>query len=96
VLQNIFVMSVFLTGVSYLDLPGNLLAATVKRSQVLEFEKIPRPPKPFPETNLVAQAAKLLMSAKRPLIITGKGELLLHLIKSIKKKRKKIKKIFEK
>ncbi|KAJ9581741.1 hypothetical protein L9F63_003918 [Diploptera punctata] len=60
-------------GVSYLDFPGNLLMQRVAASRVLHTAMCPEPPLAWPDPSLVSQAASLLMTAKRPLVIVGKG-----------------------
>uniref|UniRef100_A0A182U2B4 2-hydroxyacyl-CoA lyase n=1 Tax=Anopheles melas TaxID=34690 RepID=A0A182U2B4_9DIPT len=60
-------------GASYLDFPGNLLTAKIM-DEVLPVQYThPPPPVPFPDPKLVADAAHLLCTAKRPLVIVGKG-----------------------
>ncbi|XP_022916626.1 2-hydroxyacyl-CoA lyase 1 [Onthophagus taurus] len=60
-------------GVAYIDLPGNMLSLQV------EEEKIPRQylvgdvPIIHPQPSLIKKAVDVLIQAKRPLIITGKG-----------------------
>lgn len=58
---------------SYLDFPGNLLAQQVASSKVVYTAICPDPPLAWPDPALVRQAANLIMTAKRPLVIVGKG-----------------------
>lgn len=60
-------------GVAYLDFPGNLLQSKVKSDLLPSFAPHPPPPITYPNPKDVEDAAKLLLTAKRPLIIIGKG-----------------------
>ncbi|XP_058460691.1 2-hydroxyacyl-CoA lyase 1 [Malaya genurostris] len=60
-------------GVAYLDFPGNLLLARVPEDSIPKQYVHPEPPITFPDPRHVKQAAELLSTAKRPLIIVGKG-----------------------
>lgn len=60
-------------GVSYLDFPGNILRASVPNDAIFEDYTHPTPPQCHPDTKSVKKAVELLKSAKRPLIIIGKG-----------------------
>ncbi|PSN51575.1 2-hydroxyacyl-CoA lyase 1 [Blattella germanica] len=60
-------------GVSYLDFPGNLLSQRVDKERVIHTSICPQPPLAYPDPKLITKAAKLIMSAKRPLVIAGKG-----------------------
>ncbi|OAD54363.1 2-hydroxyacyl-CoA lyase 1, partial [Eufriesea mexicana] len=60
-------------GVAYLDLPANLLNQSVDEEKIYKVAKCLPPPLIFPDHRLVNQAASLLMRAKRPLLIVGKG-----------------------
>ncbi|XP_069682859.1 2-hydroxyacyl-CoA lyase 1-like [Periplaneta americana] len=60
-------------GVAYLDFPGNLLAQRVSKSNVVPMTMYRDPPLACADPALVTQAADLIMSAKRPLVIVGKG-----------------------
>ncbi|XP_069682858.1 2-hydroxyacyl-CoA lyase 1-like [Periplaneta americana] len=60
-------------GVSYLDFPGNLLAQRVAKSYVVHMPMCQDPPLVCADPALVTQAANLIMTAKRPLVIIGKG-----------------------
>ena len=66
-------MICYFPGVSYLDFPGNLLMQRVPGNRVVHTAICPEPPVAWPDPTLVRQAARLLMTAKRPLIIVGKG-----------------------
>ncbi|XP_066992518.2 2-hydroxyacyl-CoA lyase 1 isoform X2 [Anabrus simplex] len=60
-------------GASYLDLPANILVQRVSSDKVASVNPCPEPPLAFPDPALIQQAAQLLMKAKKPLIIVGKG-----------------------
>ena len=63
-------------GPVYLEIPTDVLRETVHPALVLEEHMVPksRPrPRLQPDPVLVAQAAALLRSARRPLVITGRG-----------------------
>lgn len=59
-------------GVSYLDLPGNILQskAVVDLSQQYAH---PSPPVAYPDPKQIDEAVKVLVEAKNPLVIIGKG-----------------------
>lgn len=59
-------------GVAYLDMPGNILQAKVTLDCSEQYAH-PAPPLAFPDPIQVQQAVELLMSAKNPLVIVGKG-----------------------
>ncbi|XP_055384504.1 2-hydroxyacyl-CoA lyase 1 [Condylostylus longicornis] len=61
-------------GSTYLDFPGNLLKSRVESSKLnTNYVTHPEFPLICPEPELVEKASKLLIQAKRPLIIIGKG-----------------------
>lgn len=60
-------------GVSYLDFPANLLAQRVASSKVVRTAICSEPPLIWPDPALVSEAARLIMKARRPLVIVGKG-----------------------
>lgn len=60
-------------GVSYLDFPGNLLLSKVPEQSVPRQYVHPSPPLIYPDHDALADAVKLIKSAKRPLVIVGKG-----------------------
>ncbi|XP_001606876.1 2-hydroxyacyl-CoA lyase 1 isoform X1 [Nasonia vitripennis] len=60
-------------GAAYLDLPATLLKQRVDGSQVVKVLPVPEPPLIFPDVRLIEEAADLIVRAKKPLIITGKG-----------------------
>lgn len=68
---------------SYLDFPGNLLAQQVPSSKVVHTAICPDPPLAWPDPALVSQAASLIMTAKRPLVIVGKGNICSKIIVSV-------------
>ncbi|CAK9814685.1 2-hydroxyacyl-CoA lyase 1 [Anthophora plagiata] len=60
-------------GAVYLDLPATLLNQSVNSEKIYKVAPCPPPPLIFPDRRLVEQAASLLMHAKKPLVIVGKG-----------------------
>ncbi|XP_023322403.1 2-hydroxyacyl-CoA lyase 1 [Eurytemora carolleeae] len=60
-------------GPCYIDLPGDMLNMRVKYKDVYFNPLPPPPPKMLPEDRNMMEAIELLKSAKRPLIIIGKG-----------------------
>lgn len=60
-------------GACYLDFPGNLLQGRVDSSKIVKTYVSPEPPLTFPNPKLLVDAAELLVNAKRPLVIIGKG-----------------------
>ncbi|CAK9828362.1 2-hydroxyacyl-CoA lyase 1 [Anthophora retusa] len=60
-------------GAVYLDLPATLLNQSVNSEKIYKVAPCPPPPLIFPDRRLVEQAASLLMRAKKPLVIVGKG-----------------------
>lgn len=60
-------------GACYLDFPGNVLQGRVDSSKVIQTYVHPEAPLAFPNPTLVSEAVELLMNAKRPLVIIGKG-----------------------
>ncbi|XP_012218424.1 2-hydroxyacyl-CoA lyase 1 [Linepithema humile] len=60
-------------GAVYLDLPATLLNQNVDESKIVKVSPCPPPPLSYPDTKLIKQAANLLIRAKKPLVIVGKG-----------------------
>ncbi|XP_031849453.1 2-hydroxyacyl-CoA lyase isoform X2 [Nomia melanderi] len=60
-------------GVAYLDFPATVLKQTVDEGKIYKVSRCPPPPLIFPDRQLIQEAANLLMKAKRPLLIIGKG-----------------------
>ncbi len=60
-------------GVSYIDMPGNLLQARISEEKVPPYYSHQAPELIFPDPSSVEKAAQLLMAAKNPLVIVGKG-----------------------
>nr|CAD7412274.1 unnamed protein product [Timema poppensis] len=60
-------------GSSYLDFPGNILSQHVEGDCLSIMMRVTPPPRPWADPSLIHQASKLLMTAKKPLIIIGKG-----------------------
>lgn len=57
-----------------MDFPSTLLTQEVPEDRVLKVLRCPPPPIIYPNNDLVVRAAELLTTAKRPLIIIGKGK----------------------
>lgn len=60
-------------GACYLDFPGNILQSTVSEDKIVKSYVHPEPPVPFPNPKDILYAIETLISAKRPLVIIGKG-----------------------
>ncbi|KAK7066900.1 2-hydroxyacyl-CoA lyase 1 [Halocaridina rubra] len=60
-------------GAAYIDLPGNILSHRVPEDTLTWFPKCPPPPIALAPSRAIAEAVTLLKSAKRPLVIVGKG-----------------------
>ena len=61
-------------GPSYIEVPTDVLRAHVAENLVLEDWMRPKPPRAIPpEPAAVAAAAQAIWSAKRPLVVTGRG-----------------------
>lgn len=60
-------------GVAYLDFPGNLLQQSVLEEKIPRQYITPIAPLIYPDPNCVNKAVDLLIKAKRPLVIIGKG-----------------------
>ncbi|GAB1859099.1 2-hydroxyacyl-CoA lyase 1 [Camponotus japonicus] len=60
-------------GAVYLDLPATLLKQDVDGSKIFKALPCPPPPLSYPDAKLIEQAANLLIRAKKPLVIVGKG-----------------------
>lgn len=65
-------------GAAYLDFPGNVLAGRIDSSRIVPTYVSPEPPLAFPNPKQISQAVETLMSAKRPLVIIGKGAAYAH------------------
>lgn len=65
-------------GVSYLDFPGNILQSRVQEDKIYKTLPLSAPPLVYPAHDDVIRAANLLRSAKRPLVIIGKGAAYAH------------------
>jgi len=61
-------------GAAYIDLPATLLTQNVDESKIVKVLPCPPPPLSYPDANLIEQAVNLLVKAKRPLVIIGKGK----------------------
>uniref|UniRef100_A0A1B6DJS5 2-hydroxyacyl-CoA lyase n=1 Tax=Clastoptera arizonana TaxID=38151 RepID=A0A1B6DJS5_9HEMI len=60
-------------GACYLDFPANLLTARTTQESIDNILPCPPPPSVWPDPSHVALAADVIMRAKRPLVIIGKG-----------------------
>lgn len=60
-------------GAVYLDLPATLLTQNVNESKIFKAPPYSPPPLSYPDGKLIEQAANLLIKAKKPLVIVGKG-----------------------
>ena len=60
-------------GPVYLDLPADVLTASVPESEVEEHPVAPPAPRPAADPALVERAARALAQAQRPLLLIGKG-----------------------
>jgi len=65
-------------GVSYLDFTSNILEAMIDVSKVQQSYVSPEPPLTYPCPSLIQNASDILKSAKRPLVIIGKGAAYAH------------------
>lgn len=65
-------------GVSYLDFPGNLLQSRVEQDKIYKTLSHPVAPLVYPAHDDVIRAGNLLRTAKRPLVIIGKGAAYAH------------------
>ncbi|XP_050523763.1 2-hydroxyacyl-CoA lyase 1 [Daktulosphaira vitifoliae] len=71
-------------GAAYLDFPANLLSAKVSNNLVQYKPTILSPPIIFPNISNIKSAAELLIQAKNPLIIVGKGAAYSHAENSVR------------
>jgi len=60
-------------GPVYIDLPGDIIDGTVEESSLSYPPRVPPPPRMAAAPELVAEAVETLRSAKKPLLIVGKG-----------------------
>jgi len=61
------------SGVSYLDIPGDLVTASIPTNQITQVEKCPSPPRPAASRESLDEFGKLLKQSQKPLVIVGKG-----------------------
>nr|XP_002132188.1 2-hydroxyacyl-CoA lyase 1 [Ciona intestinalis] len=60
-------------GACYVDIPGNFVNASVKLGDCRFRSECPPPPRSLADPTSISSAANLMLAAKRPLIIIGKG-----------------------
>lgn len=60
-------------GPVYLDFPSDVINTRLEEEQVEWLSPVPDPPRPLAEPGLVAQAAREIERAERPLLLFGKG-----------------------
>lgn len=60
-------------GAVYLDLPATLLTQNADESKIFKALPCSPPPLSYPDAKLIERAANLLIRAKKPLVIVGKG-----------------------
>ncbi|XP_022079873.1 2-hydroxyacyl-CoA lyase 1-like isoform X2 [Acanthaster planci] len=60
-------------GACYIDISGEMVNKTVPEESIRIMPKVQPPPPMFASPDLVEEAVRLLMSAKKPLIVVGKG-----------------------
>lgn len=68
------IIILLLAGAVYLDLPATLLTQNEDESNIFKALPCPSPPLAYPDADLIEQAANLLIRAKKPLVIVGKGK----------------------
>lgn len=73
-MNNTTITDIFILGATYLDFPANLLSARIPRDKIVHKPQVLRPPIVFPDIQGIKSAAELLVNAKNPLIIVGKGK----------------------
>ncbi|UJR24963.1 hypothetical protein I4U23_006327 [Adineta vaga] len=61
------------SGVSYLDIPGELVTSFINTNQVEQVPKYLPPPKPAASRESVQEFMNLLQQSQKPLVIVGKG-----------------------
>uniref|UniRef100_A0A1I8IEV9 2-hydroxyacyl-CoA lyase n=2 Tax=Macrostomum lignano TaxID=282301 RepID=A0A1I8IEV9_9PLAT len=60
-------------GAVYLDLPGDFVTSSVDSEEIHFPPPLPQPPVTLADPQSVSAAARLLRSARRPLVVIGKG-----------------------
>ncbi|KAK7109673.1 hypothetical protein V1264_013673 [Littorina saxatilis] len=60
-------------GVSYIDMSGDMIVGKVAEKSVRYVQNCPPPPPMLSSPNSIKKAVDLLVSAKKPLIVVGKG-----------------------
>lgn len=60
-------------GAAYLDFPGNILSQRIPEESIPRQYKVAPIPIIYPQPSLIQKSANVLVEAKRPLVIIGKG-----------------------
>ena len=60
-------------GAVYLDLTSDIISGQIESDSIPMPPKSPEPPRPYAEPESISRAIDVLKSAKRPLVIIGKG-----------------------
>ncbi|KAJ9093123.1 hypothetical protein QFC19_008466 [Naganishia cerealis] len=60
-------------GAAYVDLPADYIQGTVQKDQIIKLPPIRTPPRTLAGDAEIIKAVSLLLSAKRPLLVIGKG-----------------------
>ncbi|XP_026564026.1 2-hydroxyacyl-CoA lyase 1 isoform X1 [Pseudonaja textilis] len=60
-------------GACYIDIPGDFVNLTVKKSSVKYIDCCPAPPISMAEEMTISKAVSLILHSKKPLLIIGKG-----------------------
>jgi len=61
------------SGVSYLDIPGELVTSSINTNQIEQVPKYKAPPKPAATRESLGEFLDLLKQSQKPLVIVGKG-----------------------
>lgn len=60
-------------GAAYLDLPADHIQGQISRDEIVSTPVVGKQRKVFADPREVKRAVDLLMSAKKPLVVLGKG-----------------------
>ncbi|CAM2702395.1 unnamed protein product [Rotaria socialis] len=61
------------SGVSYLDIPGDIVTSSINTNQVEQVKTLKKPPKPAASVESLGEFFNLLKQSQKPLVIVGKG-----------------------